>query len=250
MYISDDNIRLNASLDWPGGKPKPCPLVILIHGYTGHSEERHILALARTVNETGYAALRVEMYGHGKSDGDFYEQTLFKWMSNVMAVVDYARKALPCTEIYLCGHSQGGLTVMLAAALKRNVISGLIALSPAVMIPEQARRGEALRMKFAPDDIPETLTDWHGLKVNGNYARAAQMIHVEEAIAHYKGPVLLVHADTDEVVPYSCSVEAAQAFHDATLVTIPDDTHCYDNHLEMVLDAIRNWLPDVSGKQG
>ncbi len=252
MFISDDNVQLKATLDMPADAHKKCPLVIVIHGFTGYSEERHIAGVARIMNELGYATLRVDMYGHGGSGGRFCDHTLFKWMTNAMTVIDYAR-ALPfVTDLYLCGHSQGGLTVILAAALKHEFIRGIIPLSPAVMIPEASRQGEVLGVKFDPNNIPDELISADPNKywtLNGNYARAAQMIHVEEAFARYTGPVLLVHADTDEVVPFSCSENAARSYHNASLVTIPDDTHCYDNHLEMVLDAIKNWLPDVSDQQ-
>ena len=243
MIITDDKIRLTATLDMPAGDPEKCPLVIVIHGFTGYSEERHIVAAARTMNEMGYATLRVDMYGHGKSEGEFGDHTLFKWMTNAMTVIDCARTLPFVTDLYLCGHSQGGLTVMLAAGLKHEFIRGIIPLSPAAMIPEMARKGDLLGISFDPARIPEKLEVKEGLWLKGNYIRAAQMIHVEDAIARYSGPVLLVHADTDEVVPVSCAVEAAKGYQNAKLVIIHDDNHHYDNHLDQVLDAIREWLP-------
>ena len=243
MYIIDDGIRLNAVLDMPSGKADKCPLVIVIHGFTGHSEEKHIAAAAKTMNDLGYATLRADMYGHGKSGGQFRDHTLYKWVTNALAVIDFARKLDFVTDLYLCGHSQGGLTVMLAAALKHDIIRGIIPLSPAIMIPELARKGELLGLHFDPDQIPETLSAWDGRELDGNYARIAQTIHVEEAIRRYTGPVLLVHGDQDEAVPVRYSVEAAAAYRNARLVVIPGDTHCYDRHLDRVLEAIREWLP-------
>ncbi|MBQ8087963.1 MAG: dienelactone hydrolase family protein, partial [Clostridia bacterium] len=67
--IMDDGIRLNAKLDYPKDFSGKCPLVIVIHGFTGHMEERHIIAVTEAINEAGFAALRVDMYGHGHSDG-------------------------------------------------------------------------------------------------------------------------------------------------------------------------------------
>ena len=246
MYITDDKIRLHATLDMPEGNPEKCPLVVIIHGFTGYSEERHIAAAAQTMNELGYATLRVDMYGHGKSEGEFHDHTLLKWMTNAMTVIDYARGLPFFTDLYLCGHSQGGLTVMLAAAMKHEFIKGIIPLSPAVMIPEQARKGNLLGVNFDPNRIPEELYMDDGRVLSGNYIRAAQMVHVEDVYSKYTGPVLIVHADTDEAVPFSCAEEAARSFKDARLVVIPNDTHCYDNHLDMVLDAIRGWLPKAN----
>ena len=239
MYIMDDGLRLNAALDLPAGNPGRCPLVILFHGFTGHMEERHILAVSQAIRAAGYASLRVELYGHGNSGGVFAEHTLYKWLTNALAVIDYARGLEFVTELYLCGHSQGGLTVMLAGAMKHEQISGLIPLSPAWSIPEETRQGSFLGERFDPDRIPASLAPW-GL--GGNYLRVAQTIHVEEAIDRYRGPVLLVHGTLDETIPVEWSVRAAERYRDADLVLIPGDTHCYDHHLEQVTEAVRTWL--------
>ena len=39
FYITDDGIRLNAKLNMPDRHGEKCPLVIVIHGFTGHMEE-------------------------------------------------------------------------------------------------------------------------------------------------------------------------------------------------------------------
>ena len=242
MYITEDGLRLNAKLDMPANNPEKCPLVIIIHGFTGHMEERHIIAVQQAINEVGFATLRVDMYGHGHSDGEFRKHTLYKWLTNAITVIDYARSLDFVTDLYLCGHSQGGMTVMLAGALKHDVIKGLMPLSPAWMIPEYARKGELLDHQFDPDNIPETLGTWDERVLDGNYARVAQTIHVEEAIERYDGPVLIVHGDEDEAVPVKYGIEAARAYRNAKLVLIPGDDHCYNRHLDQVTDAVKEWL--------
>ena len=239
MFITDDGVRLNARLELPAEHIDRCPLVIVIHGFTGHMEERHILAVSQAIREAGCATLRVDMYGHGHSDGEFSRHTLFKWLSNALTVIDYARSLEFVTELFLCGHSQGGLTVMLAGAMKHESISGLIPLSPAWMIPAEAREGILLGERFDPDRIPETLAPW-GL--GGNYVRVAQTIRVEPAIDRYQGPVLIVHGTGDETVPVEYAVRAAERYRRGELLLIPGDTHCYDVHLEQVMDAVRGWL--------
>jgi len=242
MEIVDDGIRLNAALDLPETGGGSCPLVIVIHGFTGHMEERHIRAVSEALNAVGCATLRVDMYGHGRSGGSFRDHTLYKWLTNAMTVIDYARGLDFVTDLYLCGHSQGGLTVMLAAALKRDVIRGVIPMSPATVIPAGARRGTLLGAVFDPDRIPEEIPVKDGLVLGGNYVRAAQTIHVEEAIAAFRGPVLLVHGSGDETIPAACSVQAQRAYADAELALIPGDTHCYDYHLDLAVDAVRQWM--------
>ena len=107
FYIDSDGTRLHAKLDCPEGMEKG-PLCILIHGFTGHMEEDHIIAAQKAMNDEGVAVLRVEMFGHGQSDGEFKNHTLYKWLGNTLDILDYARSLDFVTEIYLSGHSQGG----------------------------------------------------------------------------------------------------------------------------------------------
>ena len=243
MFILDDGTRLDCRLDMPADFGDKVPLVIVIHGFTGNKEERHIVAVSRMLNEIGFATLRVDMYGHGSSEGSFFNHTLFKWLTNALTVIDYALSLKWVSDLYLCGHSQGGLTVMLAAVMKHDVIKGIIPMSPAIMIPEQARKGELLGASFNPRAVPETIMNkdfqW---KLSGNYARVAQMIHVEDAFSGYAGPVLLVHGDMDESVPVIYSIEAQKAYRNASLTIIKGDTHCYDFHLEEAVSSVRSWM--------
>ena len=245
FYLIVDGCRVHAKLDLPAEKKDKYPLLLVIHGFTGHMEERHILAVAGTAIEVGLAVLRVEMYGHGMSDGLFENHTLYKWLTQAMAVTDYAKGLDFVTDLYLTGHSQGGLTSILLAGLKPEAFKAVIPLSPANQILSGARSGDLLGFSFDPENLPEIVTrpDWYdGRRLNGNYVRVAQTLHVEEAIRRYNGPVLLIHGDADTEVPMSSSVDAAREYNHAKLVLIPGDTHCYDHHLEMVTDALRDFL--------
>ena len=133
FYITDDGIKLHAKLDMPEGYQEgaKCPLALVIHGLTGHMEEDHIKAAAKTFNDLGIATLRTEMYGHGISEGKFIDHNLFKWLNNVMAIMRYARSLDFVTDMYVCGHSQGGLTALLAAGMYPDVFKAAVLLSPA-----------------------------------------------------------------------------------------------------------------------
>ena len=241
FYINDDGIKLHAKLERPEGKDK-CPLAIVVHGYTGDMEEVHIQEMAKAAVDAGYAALRVEMYGHGKSDGKFYDHTLYKWVGNFLAVTEYARSLDFVTDLYLIGHSQGGLLVMLIAGMCPDRFKAVIPVSPAWMIPEYARRGEFLGTKIDPVNIPDEFLQDNENRLSGNYVRVAQTIHVEDEIERYTGPVLIIHGDEDEAVPYEYGVKAASLYSDAKLVTVKGDDHCFNSHLDTVTDAIKEFL--------
>ena len=105
FYINSDGIRLHAKLDRTTGTDRG-PLCILIHGFTGHMEEDHIITAKDAMLDSGVSVLRVEMYGHGKSDGEFRDHTLYKWVTNALAVISYAKTLDWVTDLYLSGHSQ------------------------------------------------------------------------------------------------------------------------------------------------
>ncbi len=242
MTILDDGIQLDAELTMPEKSAEKCPVVVLIHGFTGYKDEPHLLAMVHAFNEAGLAVLRADMYGHGKSGGSFTSHNLYKWLNNALTLIDYARDLDFASDIYLCGHSQGGLTVMLAAAMKRDVIKGLIPLSPAAMIPEGARKGELLGEHFDPDNVPDFLPAWNGQQLSGNYVRVAQTIRVEDAIDRYDGPVLLVHGGDDGAVPVQVSIDAAKRYKNADLEIIAGDGHCFENHLDQAVAAVKKWI--------
>ena len=242
MYIMDDGIRLNASLEKPDGAEGKYPLCIILHGFTGDMEEEQILAAAKAARDEGAASLRVELYGHGRSDGSFRDHTLLKWINNTLAVIDYALSLDFVSKIYLCGHSQGGLTAILAGAIRRDVVAGLILMSPAAMIPEGARAGRAMANFVDPDHFPDEVPAWNGRTLGGNYFRTAQMIHVENYVNLYKGPVLLLHGEADELVPFSVSEHLAGMYPGGTLAGIPKANHCFDGELEPMAAALRKWL--------
>ncbi len=240
--IMDDGIRLFSKLDFPKDAGEKCPLAIMFHGFTGDMEEPHFLAMQRAFLANGIATLRVELYGHGRSDGEFEEHTLYKWIGNAFAVVDYAEQLPFVTDLYLTGHSQGGLLTILTAGMMPDHFKAVLPISPALSIPGDARRGNILGMAFDPKHIPEVLEREDGIRLKGNYARVSQCLHPEDQIRAYEGPVLIVHADTDKTVPVEVSLEAAQLYKNCQLVIVKNDTHCFDFHMEEMENAIRSFL--------
>lgn len=244
FYIDHDGIALHAKLDFPGKESTSgkYPLVIVVHGFTGHMEERHIAGLAAALNDAGFASLRVEMYGHGKSGGSFRTHTVAKWLSELLTVINYAAGLDFVTNLYMAGHSQGGLATILTAGMNADRLKAVVPLSPAVSICYDSRRGNSLGGLFDPEHIPDEVVFPDGKVLSGDYFRIAQMLPVDEAIKRYEGPVLIVHGDEDEAVPLHFSEEVIGEFANARLKVIHGDDHCYDHHLDLVLKEVTEFL--------
>ncbi|MCR5649698.1 MAG: alpha/beta fold hydrolase [Lachnospiraceae bacterium] len=237
FYIDSDGVRLHAKLDRADGVEKG-PLCILIHGFTGDMEEDHLIAAQKTMKEAGVSVLRVEMYGHGGSGGEFRDHTLYKWITNALSVVKYAKSLDFVTDLYLCGHSQGGLLTMLVGGMCSDDFRAIIPMSPAWMIPELCRKGELLGVTFDPKHIPDSI-ELEGIELSGDYIRTAQTIHPEDEITRYEGPVFIIHGEEDETVPFIYAQKALKLYRNAKLFTIHGDDHCFTRHLDDMAGAVR-----------
>ena len=248
MIIHDDGIPLSAVLEKPEGAEKS-PLVILLHGFSSAKDRPHNILAAEAMREAGFATLRFDLYGHGESGGEFRNHTLHKWISNTMAVIDAARE-MGYTELYLSGHSQGGLVAALVAGMEPDRIRGLILRAPAFMIPQAARDGVMLGQTFDPEHIPDDVPTIKNLTLGGNYIRVAQTVYAEETAARYKGPVLILHGEEDDTVPPADSRAAAQRYRNCELIVTAGETHHFDRDPEQMRKIIRNWMEKQNRETG
>lgn len=247
MIIWDDGIELSAVLEKAPGSEKR-KIAVLLHGFTSAKDRPHNIQAAEAMREAGFDTIRFDLYGHGESGGEFRDHTLYKWLSNTLTVIDYVR-GMGYRDILLSGHSQGGLTAALAAGMEKDRINGLILRAPAFSIPRWAREGNMLGVTFDPKHIPESITIIKGLELKGNYARVAQTIRAEDGVDGYKGPVLILHGDADDVVPIADSRDMAKKYAACELVEIRGETHHFDRHPERMREAIRDWLEKTRNRE-
>ena len=246
VYITDGETRLSMVLERPEGAGKR-PLAILLHGFSSCKEKVHTVQAAQAMRDAGFATIRMDLYGHGESGGEFREHTLQKWISNTQAAVRYAEGLNFVTDIYLSGHSQGGLVAALVAGMMPEKISGLILRAPAFMIPQGARDGCLLGEAFDPVHIPDSIPVIKGLTLDGEYIRTAQAADAEAAMDRYPGPVLILHGDEDDVVPAEEAEKAAKRYADCELHIIRGETHHFDRCPETMEDLIRAWCSRRAG---
>jgi len=240
VILKDDGIAISAVLERETAKKQP--LVIHLHGFSSSKDRPHNVSCCQAMREGGCATLRMDLYGHGETGGNFRDHTLYKWISNAMTAIDWAKGQPFVSSILLSGHSQGGLVAALTAAMERDAVRGLILRAPAFMIPECARTGQMLGRSFDPGVIPDEIPIFKGLTLGGNYVRVAQTIYPERAMDLFPGPVLLLHGDQDDTVPLADSRAAARRYRNCQLVILPGETHHFDQHPERTREAIADWL--------
>ena len=131
------------------GSDRKYPIVVISHGFTGNYTD--MAGYARSFAGIGYMAFFFSFSGGGRSrepeasrsDGKSTDMTVLTEVEDLLTVIRYAQ-SLPYTDagqVVLTGYSQGGFVSGLAAARCGDQAARLIMISPALCIPDHARRG-------------------------------------------------------------------------------------------------------------
>ena len=142
-------------------------------------------------------------------------------MEDLKAVLEHMKdvRYVDKKKITLAGDSQGGLVSALVAIDEARSVHSLILLYPAFNIPDDGRA----RYPKAKD-IPDS-TVVNGVTVGAAYFKDIRNLNAYKKLSKFKGDVLIIHGNSDTLVPVSVSENAASAFPSATLITIPGAGH-------------------------
>ena len=110
------------------------PLVVLVHGLTGHSNEAMHYLARRRLHAEGYAVLGLDLYGSDPGTRRLTDCTTSTHARDLVAVLDAMRTRCPKVQVVVVGHSLGGLTGLMATGYDALVLwdaahtSGLLSL--------------------------------------------------------------------------------------------------------------------------
>ena len=140
---TNTHLSYGCTLTYPSDN-KQYPLVILITGSGRQDRDETIFdhkpfaVLADYLTKKGFAVLRVDDRGAGKSTGDFSTSTTADFALDVEEHLAYA-KTLPMVDpnkIGLLGHSEGGLIAPMVAARDKSVAFMVLMAGPGIEITE------------------------------------------------------------------------------------------------------------------
>ena len=191
------------------------PIAIVCHGFMAWQDSvKHYAAF---LAEMGYAAFTFDFCGGsamcGKSDGKTTEMSVLTETKDLKAVIEYVRNLsyTDSEKILLMGCSQGGFVSALVAAKNNFPIEKLVLFYPALCIPDDARAGKMMMVKFDPQNVPDTFRC--GLmKLGCCYAMDVMQMDAFAEIKNYAGRVCIVHGTKDKIVDVSYAKRAAEAY--------------------------------------
>ena len=201
------------------------PIAIVCHGFMAWQDSvKHYAAF---LAEMGYAAFTFDFCGGsamcGKSDGKTTEMSVLTETKDLKAVIEYVRNLsyTDSEKILLMGCSQGGFVSALVAAKNNFPIEKLVLFYPALCIPDDARAGKMMMVKFDPQNVPDTFRC--GLmKLGRCYAMDVMQMDAFAEIKNYAGRVCIVHGTKDKIVDVSYAKRAAEAYKSTMPIGMQD----------------------------
>ena len=221
-----------------------CHLVILMHGFGANGRVAPLSHIRRALLKEGYAVLRLDFNGYGRSEGAIVDNTVPLMLEDAMAVWKYASELPYVDGIVLLGHSQGGLVAsMLAGRLQEagTAPSALVLMAPASNIKDFAAEGRFFGISCNPLDPPASISIY-GIKVGRKYILSAQALDVFGEASRYTGPVCLLQGDSDKIVPPSCSQEYHENYSNSELHIINGCGHQFLGHKREADSFFLNFL--------
>ena len=123
--------------------------ILLVHGAGGHLGWWD--AVVTAVTAAGHTVIAVEPSGHGDS-GHRHDYSGGQWAREIVAVVESVAEG----PVLLVGHSLGGRTAILAAALRPELVPRLVVVDAALAPPGGPRR-RAIPPRLGPRRVHPTL---------------------------------------------------------------------------------------------
>lgn len=243
MQVQGPEGKLNATLDLPKVKEgEKCNLVVLMHGFMSSSQDPVMQTLSQKLLAKGYATLRFDFDGHGKSEGAFVDMTVMKEVADAKAIVEYIEGLGQFSSIGLAGHSQGGVVASIVAGeLGRETISKVVLLAPAAVLVDDAKKGQCMMAHYDPQNVPERV-DIFGHPLGRGYILEAQKLDIYGIAKQYTGPVCIIHGTGDEVVPYSYSQKYYDGYNDGELHLLDGENHMFMKDMSDALDIAADFL--------
>ena len=234
-FTNADGLKLCGILTKPQKETEKC--IILCHGITVTKEEGGIFTkLAERLAENDFAVFRFDFRGHGESEGNSIDLTITGEKKDLEAAVKFMQDS-GYKDFGITVASFGGGAVSLFVAEHRNLIKALVLwnavidyhsiLQPELPWPKENFGKEAMK-KLETQGYIEIGS--RKFKVGKVLFSELKQLEPWKGIQNLEIPILFIHGNKDNYVPYEDSVKYSKLFNNTKLETIQGGEHGFHHN--------------------
>ena len=219
--------------------------ILGVHGFCGSKDSPVLADIAEEMGIFGAAAVRFDFPAHGDSPVTDWGLSLEKCVDTLTAVARWVAQTYPGMEVGIFATGFGAYVTLVALDELREELDQL---KLVLQTPDLHMAQSLLNMaKMTAEELHKAGRVVIGATMN----RPVEVPYsfYEELLGNlvyynYGMPMLLLHGELDDVVPFSY-LEPFRRFNDRSkLVTIPGADHQFrgEGQWDMVVDLTRDWF--------
>jgi len=217
-FKTSDGLKLCGILSVPKEKTNKC--IVLCHGIgnVDKNEDGIFTKLSKKLTDVGFAVFRFDFRGHGESDGKQINMTVTGESEDLKAAIRFLQ-AKEYKEFGILGASFAGGAVSLFVNQNQHLIKGLILWNALIdyssMINpvtnwEKKHWGRQVFERAKKLGYSEIGSSKY--KMGKELAEELQKLRPWELLKNVKAPILFIHGNKDDHVPFEDSVKYTKMF--------------------------------------
>jgi pimeloyl-ACP methyl ester carboxylesterase len=218
------------------------PACILCHGFSSSMDNKTNKALAPLLESAGISTFRIDLFGHGESEGKLEDITLTQAAEDIGQAIDYLKANQ--SIIGLFGSSFGGAASIIAAS--RSPELKALALSSPVTDFMSMWKSTSVDIDKWEKSGMRVYVDSDGSKHNlkSTYLHDIKGYDLYELARRIMAKSMIVHGSLDEDVPLSQSMRLYRAIPGCELHIVNGADHHYKEpeHFEKRIRLISDFL--------
>ena len=220
-------LMLNAYLELPTNQ-NPNHYAIFAHCFTCSSSLNAVKNITRSLTQDGFAVLRFDFTGLGRSEGEFADSHFSANVEDLIDVHNYMTKNYEAPELFV-GHSLGGAAVLVAAS-KINAIKAVATVGAPANVEHVKHLFSHQIQDIEREAQVEVNIGGRPFVINKEFVEHLDKTNLPEVVKQLRKPLLILHAPFDKIV----GIENAQqlyhnAHHPKSFITLDDADHLLSN---------------------
>lgn len=214
-------LALNAHLELPANQ-KPNYYAIFAHCFTCSSSLSAVKHVSRALTNHGFAVVRFDFTGLGRSEGDFMDSHFSANVDDLLDVNQYMTQHYQAPSL-LIGHSLGGAAVLVATSKLESVKAVATIGAPATVGHVKHLFSDQLKDRGGEVEVN---IGGRPFIINSEFVAEFDNTDLPSIVKGLRKPLLIMHAPFDKIVGIENAEQLYKnAFHPKSFVTLDDADH-------------------------